>query len=39
MIVAKQGILETLNLEDTPLKYPAPSRLRDREADVRKRYS
>ena len=31
----KQRILKLLNLEDTPLKHPAPSRLRDREAHVR----
>jgi hypothetical protein len=30
----KQRILKQLNLEDTPLKHPAPSRLRDREAHV-----
>ena len=28
----KQDILKILNLEDTPPKHPAPSRLRDREA-------
>jgi hypothetical protein len=28
----KQRILRLLNLEDTPLEHPAPSRLRDREA-------
>jgi hypothetical protein len=28
----KQRILEVLNLEDTQLEHPAPSRLRDREA-------
>lgn len=28
----KQRILKILNLEDTPLEHPAPSRLRDREA-------
>jgi hypothetical protein len=28
----KRGILEILNLEDTPPKHPAPSRLRDRKA-------
>jgi hypothetical protein len=31
----QQRILELLNLEDTPSKQPAPSRLRDREAHVR----
>jgi hypothetical protein len=31
----KQRILKLLNLEDTPVKHRAPSRLRDREAHVR----
>jgi hypothetical protein len=31
----EQRILELLDLEDTPLKHPAPSRLRDRKAHER----